>query len=161
MGVAASGPPPLGSWWARTRCSGRYHPVLWMRIRIRLMTLMQIWIRIFSWCGCGSGCGLRLPKWCRSLRIRTRLIALIRIRSQIFSWCGGRSGCWSRLPKWYGSGWIHNTGTSSTLIYLAMFHINSQCCGTDTVYSGSDFGKVSVPVPVLPDPNPYPDSDHI
>jgi len=34
--------------------------------RIQLITLMRIQVLIFIPSGCGSGCGSRLPKWCRS-----------------------------------------------------------------------------------------------
>ncbi len=45
---------------------------------------------------------------------------------------------------------------------VAVSFATHQCCGTVTIYcgSGSNFGKVSIPV-LFPDPNTEPDPDHV
>ncbi len=53
-----------------------------IRFRIRLITLMQIWIRIFIWGGCGS----RLPKWCGSgsFQIKAQTLKKVLKKAHIF-----------------------------------------------------------------------------
>ncbi len=51
-----------------------------------------------------------------------------------------------------------STSIRNSVISVSAEYCEPQCCGTETIYSGSgfDFGKVSIPILVLV-PDPYPD----